>query len=216
MPRVSRYGRSARATLDGSAPRLRHFRTLGCTAVILAVGAYKNKGLLAPPGVVCVYVGVGLRRNMTGAMFVLADGRTVVSQHYRLDETKFPGIPSCLPPGIIACVLCLLDPADDPYDAGFRPPSSFVAYEGAPCMASAGVVHVGGGQPIAYMPGFRAICMSRNGAALPRRGVARRARRPRAGDHQPHLYRHFWHLLAARTSARRSWRPKHARPQASA
>jgi hypothetical protein len=97
---------------------------------------------------------------MTGAMFILTDGRTVVSQHFRLDETKFPGIPSRRPPGVVAGVLGLLDPEDDPYDAGFRSPSSFVAYGGAPCTASAGVVHAGGGHPIADTPGFRAICMS--------------------------------------------------------
>jgi hypothetical protein len=107
---------------------LRHFHTFGCAAIILAVGAYRNKGLLTPPGVVCVYVGVGLRRNMTGAMFMLTNGRIVVSQHYRPDETKFQGIQSRSPPGVVASVLGVLIPEDDPYDTGFRPPSSFVAY----------------------------------------------------------------------------------------
>jgi hypothetical protein len=138
MPRVSLQGRSARAALDGSPPNLRHFRTFGCAAVILAVGSYKNRGLLAPPGVMCEYIGVGLRRNMPGAMFILSDGRTVVSQHYRLDETKFSGIPSRRPPGVAAFARVL--PADDPYDVGFVPPSVFVVFGAAPCTAASGTV----------------------------------------------------------------------------
>jgi hypothetical protein len=106
--------------------------------VILAVGSYKNRGLLAPHGVVCVYIGVRLWRNMPGAMFILSDGRTVVSQHYRLDETKFPGIPLRRPPGVTAFARAL--PADDPYDASFVSPSAFVVFGDAPCTASSGTV----------------------------------------------------------------------------
>jgi hypothetical protein len=134
MPRVSLQGRSARATLDGSPPNLRHFHTFDYAAVVLAVGSYKNRGLLAPPGVVCVYIGVGLRRNMLGVMFILGDGRAIVSQHYRLDETKFPGIPSLRQPGVAAFARAL--PADDPYDAAFASPSAFVVFGAAPCTAS--------------------------------------------------------------------------------
>jgi hypothetical protein len=61
-----------------------------------------------------VYVGVGLLCNTTGTMFMLTDGRTVVSQHYRLDETKFPGIQSRRPPGVVAGILGVLVPEDDP------------------------------------------------------------------------------------------------------
>jgi hypothetical protein len=64
----------------------------------------------------CVYIGVGLRRNMPGAMFILSDGRTVDSQHYRLDETRFPCIPSRRPPGVAGYARAL--PADEPCAAG--------------------------------------------------------------------------------------------------
>jgi hypothetical protein len=131
MPRVSLHGRSARATLDGSPPNLLHFCIFGCVAVILAVGAYKNKGLLAPPGVTCVYVGVGLRR--------------IVSQHYRLDETKFPGIPSRRPPGVVAHAGVV--PENDPFDAAFVPLSAFVAFGATPCTLS-----VGAGWPLHAPP----------------------------------------------------------------
>jgi hypothetical protein len=71
-------------------------------------------------------------------MFILGDGRTVVSQHYGLDETKFPCIPSRRPQGVAAFARVL--PADDPYNVDFVPPSAFVVFGAAPCTAASGTV----------------------------------------------------------------------------
>jgi hypothetical protein len=71
-------------------------------------------------------------------MFILGDGRTVVSQHYRLDETEFSGIPKRRPPGVAAFARVL--PADDPYDVGFVTSSAFVVFGAAPCTAASGTL----------------------------------------------------------------------------
>jgi hypothetical protein len=75
---------------------------------------------------------------MSGALFMLGNGRTVVSQHYRLDETKFPGLPGRRPPGMVAYASG--GPADDPYSPDFVPPGQGVPYASEPCTYSTGNV----------------------------------------------------------------------------
>jgi hypothetical protein len=84
VSRVPLGGLSTLQLLDGVVPDLTHFRAFGCSAVILARAGYRIKGTFCSPGVVCVYIGTGRRRAMTGALFMLPDGCTAVSQHYTL------------------------------------------------------------------------------------------------------------------------------------
>jgi hypothetical protein len=110
--------------------------------VVLALGSYKLRGLLTPPGIACVYIGTGLRRGMSGALFMLNDGRSIVSQHYRLDEEKFPGLPGRRPPGIVAYVDG--GTTDDPYSPDFVIPGGGVPYAERACTYSSGIVDSGG------------------------------------------------------------------------
>ena len=115
LPRTGLEGDCALQRLHGRAPSLRYFHAFGCRAYVLAVGAYKAKGILRPHAVEAVYIGTGWRRGMSGAMFALADGRHVVSQHYRVDETRFPGLPRQVPPGVaLAAIATPRRPRRDP------------------------------------------------------------------------------------------------------
>ena len=86
-PRKSLDDASPYARVHGKEPDLRHFKRFGCTAWVLALGSYKDKGFFRGNTIPCTYVGTGMRRNQLGAMFLLADGRSIVTEHYRVDES---------------------------------------------------------------------------------------------------------------------------------
>ena len=96
-PRKSLLGRCPLEILYGKPPAARYVHAFGCRAWVLALGPHRQ-GPLQPKALDAVYIGTGLRRGMSGALFLLNDGRTVVTQHYRVDEYSFPGITTHRPP----------------------------------------------------------------------------------------------------------------------
>jgi hypothetical protein len=89
---------------------LRHFKRYGCAAWVLKRGSYKDKGILREHSIPCMYVGTGERRGQLGAMFLLPSGQSIVTEHYRVDESRISSMIVRRPPAIAMFVATSLVP----------------------------------------------------------------------------------------------------------
>jgi hypothetical protein len=99
-PRDSLGGASPWQRVHGRPPDLRHFRRYGCVGWVLSLGAYKTRGFLHSNTIECMYIGTGLRRSQLGAMFLLPDGKRIVTEHYRVDESCISAMLLRRPPAV--------------------------------------------------------------------------------------------------------------------
>jgi len=100
-PRRSLQWRSSYELVHGRAPDLRHFRRYGCVAWVLKLGSTKDKGgFLNANHIECMYIGVGERHGQRGAMFLLPNGKRIVTEHYRCDERRISTMLVRRPPEI--------------------------------------------------------------------------------------------------------------------
>ena len=104
-PRRSLGGISPLERLHGKAPCLKFFRRFWCEAYILPLGSYKLRGILASNYIKCAYIGTGLRKQQTGALFLLPDGRRIVTVHFRVRESADATLPTQAAPTPTARVL---------------------------------------------------------------------------------------------------------------